>query len=242
METLCALGASMNIYVSERHTFGTDAVLLSHFAAPKREEQVVDLCTGCGIIPFLWCLERPPVVIHAVDIQSDAAALAEKSAAHNAADSFFHVHHADLKNLDGILPAGAFDLVTCNPPYGLADSGRKSPEESRRTARHEEQCTIGEVAESAARLLRFGGRLCLCHRPERLPDVMEALRAAKLEPKILRLCAQRPGEKPFLFLLSARRGGRPFLEVRPTLYIEDHHGQRTEEIKEIYGQYGEGIG
>lgn len=242
MKTLCALGESMEIYVSKQHTFGTDAVILSHFAAPKREEQTADLGTGCGIIPFLWCLAQPPAAIHAVDIQHAAVALVEKSAAHNAVNGFFHVYHADLKSLGGILPAGVFDLVTCNPPYGRANSERKSPERSRRVARHEEQCTIGEVALAAARLLRFGGRFCLCHRPERLPDVMEALRAAKLEPKVLRLCAQRPQGNPFLFLMSARKGGRPFLEVRPTLCIEDYNGQRTEEIKEIYGQYGEGIG
>ena len=30
------LGSGTEIYVSKNHTFGTDAVLLSHFANPKR--------------------------------------------------------------------------------------------------------------------------------------------------------------------------------------------------------------
>ena len=35
--------------------FGIDAVLLSYFANVKRKFEVIDLCTGTGIIPFyLW--------------------------------------------------------------------------------------------------------------------------------------------------------------------------------------------
>ena len=236
---LSPLGKDIEIYVSQRHTFGTDAILLSHFASPRPSERTADLGTGCGIIPFLWCLSAPPEAIDAVEIQPDAAALVRRSVEHNRIGNFLRIFTADLRRLEEVLPASGYDLVTCNPPYRPENTGLKNRDEGRRVARHEEQCTLGDVSAAAARLLRFGGRFCLCQRPERLPDVLEALRSAGLEPKTLRLCAQRPGKKPFLCLVSARKGGRPFLEVQPTLYLEDSSGQRTEEIRQIYGKYGE---
>ena len=47
------LKPDFGLVVSPLHTFGTDAVLLSHFAAPKRQDTACDLGTGCGIIPML---------------------------------------------------------------------------------------------------------------------------------------------------------------------------------------------
>ena len=44
-EPLCG-GA--RVLVSPQHTFGTDAVLLAHFAAPRPRERWADLGTGCG--------------------------------------------------------------------------------------------------------------------------------------------------------------------------------------------------
>ena len=54
-EKIEPLGNNMSIVVSESHTFGTDAILLANFAAPKRKDTLCDMGTGCGIIPLLWC-------------------------------------------------------------------------------------------------------------------------------------------------------------------------------------------
>ena len=45
---------SKNIFVNvnDTHRFGTDAVLLADFAAPKSRDVACDMGTGCGIIPF----------------------------------------------------------------------------------------------------------------------------------------------------------------------------------------------
>ena len=51
------LGKGFYVYVSGHHTFGTDAVLLSNFAKSTEKDKMVDLGTGCGIIPLL-CLHN----------------------------------------------------------------------------------------------------------------------------------------------------------------------------------------
>ena len=67
---------------------------------------------------------------------------------------------------------------------------------------------------------------------------MESMRRFDLEPKRLRLVQQRPSKAPKLFLLEGRRGGkRGFLDVLPTLLIEDESGGFSQEMMDIYGIY-----
>ena len=62
------IDGSLKLVVSDSHTFGTDALLLAAFSAPKRKNTVCDFGTGCGIIPFYWLREGVERV-HAVEIQ-----------------------------------------------------------------------------------------------------------------------------------------------------------------------------
>lgn len=232
------LGSGIEVLVSQRHRFGTDTVLLADFAAPRPTDRAVELGSGCGAIPLLWRRDRAPAHITAVELQPEACALLRQSAARNGLEETIDVVQADLRALSGVLPAGSFHLVVCNPPYKPAGTGIVNPDPSRRLARHEEGCTLAEVAEAAARLLQFGGRFCLCQRPERLCDVLEAFRRAGLEPKRLRFVQQRAAKAPKLFLVEGRRGGKPGgLVTLPTLFLEDASGASSEEMEKIYGSY-----
>ena len=89
-------------------------------------------------------------------------------------------------------------------------------------------------------MLRFGGRFVICQRPERLTDVLSALRAHDLEPKRLRMVQGKADKAPKLFLCEAKRGAKQgYMDVLPALIVEDENGF-TEEMKEIYGSYKEG--
>ena len=141
-----------------------------------------------------------------------------------------------LRRIRTLLPAHSFRLVTCNPPYFPAGSGYLCPEDSRRRARHEqeESCTIGEVCDAAAWLLQYGGRFCLCQRPERLTDVLLAMRQVGLEPKRLRWVQQRPEKAPWLFLVEGKAGAKPGLTMEPPLIVENADGSYSDEMKRIY--------
>ena len=109
-----------------------------------------------------------------------------------------------------------------------------------RLARHETACSFADVAAAARTFLRWGGVFCCCQRPARLPELMRCLSDSGLEPKRLRFVQQRPGKEPFLFLLEARRGGRPGLRAEPVLFVEGDRGGWSPEILKIYGEYKEG--
>ena len=110
-------------------------------------------------------------------------------------------------------PAGSFDLVISNPPYFALGRGGSAGAQ-----RSEERCTQRQLCAAAARLTRNGGRFALCCRPERLAELMCALRGHGLEPKRLQLLAHTPASPPSAALVEAVRQGRPGLEVLPGLF------------------------
>lgn len=124
-------------------------------------------------------------------------------------------HHADLRTFrEG---EGQFDLCACNPPYFIA--GPQSSTAARATARHETDCTLADVCACAFRLLKDGGRLSLCHRPERLAEVLAVLRAHRLEPKRLAFVKNTPAAAPWLFLVEAQKNRKTGLRIEADVLI-----------------------
>ncbi len=232
------LGGGIRIALSDDHRFGTDAILLADFVRIAPGERVCDLCTGVGILPLLWCKESgpKPKSIHALDIQPEAIELLRLSVKENGLDERIIPVEGDLRSLKGLLPAAGFDVVSCNPPYFSVGSGVASGESARAAARHEGDCTLEEACAAAKRLLRFGGRFSLCHRPERLADLMTAMRGAGLEPKRLRMVQKKAGCPPWLLLLEGKKGGKPGLLIEAPLLMQKEDGKATDELKIIYGE------
>ncbi|HZK38993.1 MAG TPA: tRNA1(Val) (adenine(37)-N6)-methyltransferase [Clostridia bacterium] len=231
------LGTGISALVSSDHGFGTDALLLADFAAPKRREKACDFGSGCGIIPLIWCRDGHEEKITAVEIQAAACRQVQAAIKLNALEDKLEIINADIRNLKDLLPVGGYDLVSMNPPYKAANTGIKSSGQARRIARHELMCSIEDVANAAAGILKFGGRFCLCHRPERLCDVLVALRGAGLEPKRLRSVAQTAEKAPWLILVEAKKGAKAGMIVEPHLFIKKDNGDYSDEMKAIYGDY-----
>ena len=231
------LGNGFFINVSKHHTFGTDAVLLADFANAKKADRLIDLGTGCGIIPFLMLRDGNLKTAVGVDISTEAIRLAAKTAEENGAYRFTALN-ADLNDLKGRVEFGCHTLITCNPPYKAPGAGLKNPDGVCAAARHEVACTLSDIISVSARLLQTAGRLCMCQRPERLAEIMAVMRENKLEPKRLRLVCKKMGEEPWLVLTEARKCGNTGLRIEPTLYVYEN-GEYSPEMIRIYGPYKE---
>jgi len=202
----------LKLCVSKEHRFGTDAVNLAEFAVGAgfaRPQTVCDLCTGCGVIPFLL-LSGNPAKIYALDINRDAIELLRESVRINELEDVIIPVHEDLKDITQIA-SGSIDTVTMNPPYYKADDGFKR--RSGGTARHELLCELDDAVKAASVLLKYGGRLKMCHIPERLADVICTLRKYNLEPKIVKFLSNKKNE-PRLILIDAKKGGKPGLKIQ----------------------------
>jgi tRNA1(Val) A37 N6-methylase TrmN6 len=234
------LSDDVKIAVSSDHTFGTDAVILAHFAKIKRKDRALDMGSGCGIIPFLWLRDENQSPVHCLDIQENAIEQINCSIKENGFEERLFPHLCDLRNISEEFSAEGFTLVTMNPPYKPINTGIESLSESARIARHEVCCNIEDAVKAANYLLTFSGRFCMCHRPERLVDALSIMRQYKLEPKRLRFVFDKEGEEPFLFLVEGKKGAKPFLRVEPDLIIKNSESKFTKEMLEVYGSYADG--
>lgn len=230
------LSDKIDICVTKDHKFGTDAFLLSDFAKVFRNHKVVDFGTGCGIIPLLWFrFDNPPKIAYGIDIQPKAIEQLKITVKKCGLEEKLLPIHGDLRQIKEILPLEYFDVVTCNPPYKANNAGIISEMPSEKIARHETMCTINDVCSAASKVLKFGGRLCVCQRPERLADVLQSMRENGLEPKRVRFVQQRPDKAPWLFLAEGKKGSKPFMKVEPPLIIEGENGF-SDELLRIYGK------
>lgn len=234
------LSDDVKIAVSSDHTFGTDAVILSYFASPKRKDKCLDMGTGCGIIPLLWLRDNEQSPVHCLDIQENAYNQVKKSIEINGFENRLIPHLCDLREIQNEFTAGSFTLVTMNPPYKPINTGIESLGESARIARHEVCCNIEDAVKSASFLLNYAGNFCMCHRPERLVDALTIMRQYNIEPKRLRFVCDKAGEQPFLFLVEGKKGAKPFLRVEPELIIKGEDNKFTPEMLKVYGSYADG--
>ena len=220
------------VYGNGQHPPGLDSFLLASLPRLKAGWKVCDLGCGTGLLGLLLLQRRRELTVTGLDIQPEAVRLGKLAAAENRVEARLFFRLEDLRKT--ALPAGSFDLAVCNPPYFPPSAGPLPKGEARRTARTEETCTLEDVCRAAGRLLRWGGAFCLVHKPERLTDLLCALRGEGLEPKRLRLVSLRPERAPSLLLLEARRGGKPGLAVEEPLILENPDGSPTAELNRIY--------
>ena len=185
---------------------GGDSLALGAFACVRRNWNVCDLGTGSGALLLLLHRREPSITLTGVELDPLSAQTARDNLSRNGLPG--EILQCDLRFAP--LQAGSFDLVVSNPPYFALTSGPSGG-----SARSEENCTLEQLCAAAARLLRNGGRFALCHRPERLTDLMCALRAHDLEPKRMKLLAHSPVHAPSTVLLECVKQGRPGLEILP---------------------------
>ncbi len=219
----------------KKFCFGMDAVLLSGFTVVREGERVLDLGTGTGILPILLEAKTKGEHFFGLEIQEEMAKMARRSVALNELEEKISIVTGDLKEASKIFGKASFDVVTSNPPYMNQNHGLKNPDEPKAIARHEILCTFEDVAEAAAAVLKPGGRFYLVHRPQRLLELFETLRAHKLEPKRMKLVHPYVTSEANMVLLEAFRGGRPQMRVEKPVVVYERPGVYTKEIYEIYG-------
>lgn len=220
-------------------SFSLDAVLLSRFASvPKSAKgSIVDLCTGNGVVP-LFLSARSKAQIYGVELQPRLHDMAMRSVAYNELQEQIDIRLGDVKEAPEMLGVEKHDAVTCNPPYFLAhELSEKNVSEHYAIARHEIHLTLDEAIFSASRLLKQGGKAAFVHRPERLLDIVTAMRANRLEPKRMQLVYPKKGKEANTLLIEGIKDGKPGLKILPPVIVYEANNEYTAEISELL--YGE---
>lgn len=206
------------------YRFSLDPLLLCDFA-PSGRPDILDLGSGCGIIPLIMARRTSNAVIVAVELQPAMAALAERNAAANGLAERVTVLTSDILHLAGRCSANSFDLVLGNPPYRRAGSGKTSPRAGRDLARHESSAGLADFLAVAKKMVKPGGSICFIYHPERLAELLAEAQALKLAPLRLQLVHGDASLPARMFMIELVKGRRASLEVLPPLLVGDcRHG------------------
>jgi tRNA1Val (adenine37-N6)-methyltransferase len=222
------------IQKKEAFRFGMDAVLLSSFVSVKKNQNVLDIGTGTGIIPILLAAKTQAKLIVGIEIQEEIASMARRSVEGNGLDDRIKIITGDIKDYSLKLNPATFDVVVTNPPYIRAQSGLTNPTEAKAVSRHEIACTLDDILINGAKSLKPKGLFYMIHRPERLTDILEGMRKVKIEPKLLRFICSWENQAPVLLLIKGLKDGNPGIKIMPDLVIYESQGNYTREVRDLY--------
>ena len=216
------------------YRFSLDAVILGRLAQVSSGDRVIDLGTGCGIIPLILAATTQVKEIVGVEIQEELAEVARRNVALNGFYGIISILKEDLKNLPSLYSTGAFDFILTNPPFRKRATGRINPQEQKSIARHEIAISLQEVLTVAHFLLKTQGKLFLIYPAFRLVDLFYEMRACDLEPKTLQCVHSRVNTPAKMVLVEGVKGGGIELQVKEPLIIYDAEGKYTESLQEVY--------
>lgn len=200
-------------------TFGTDAFLLAAYMKPQRSAVAAELGCGTGIISLLCAARERFSLIHAFEIQPEFAELTDRNISINSLDSRIVCKCRDVRELTPSDTDGEVDVVFSNPPYMRTDSGRRNEADMKYIARHEVCGNIGDFCAAARKLLKHGGRFYCVWRPDRLTELLAALKENRLEPKTMTFVHADEESAPSMLLLCAKKGAAPSLNISAPLIL-----------------------
>ncbi len=212
-------------------TFGTDALLLAGYISGKYKN-ALEIGGGTGIISMLVLTRDKAREATAVEVQEEFSNLIERNAELNGLSDKLKAKFADIRDFKA---DGEFDLIYTNPPYMKTTSGRANDFDKKNIARHEVCGDIRDFMLAAKRLLKFGGTFAVVYRPDRLVDLIAAMREAKIEPKRITFVHADTESESSMVLIEGRAGGKSgSILTRPLIIYKDKsHSDYSDDMKYI---------
>lgn len=200
----------------ERFCFGIDAVLLSDFVKVKKDETVLDLGTGTGIIPVLLAAKTQGKHFTGLEIQQESADMARRSVEHNQLQDRINIVTGDIKEAAELFGPAFFDVIVTNPPYMLEQHGMTNPGDAKAIARHEILCKLDDILRESGKLLQESkGRFYMIHKPFRLAEILVKMNKYKIEPKRLQFIHPYVDKEPTMVMVEGMKGGKSRVQIEP---------------------------
>lgn len=194
------------------YRFTSDSVLLSRFVKGKKRDVVADFCAGSGIVGLHFYALNPHVSsVTLFEMQEELSEMSARSIELNGLKNFTAVC-CRIQEI-GREYDDRFSLILCNPPYETG--GFENEDYKKAICRKEITVTLAEIVDAAYRKLKFGGRLALVNRADRLAEVLYAMKSRGIEPKRLQFVRGRAGAKPYLILVEGTKGAKEGIEILP---------------------------
>ena len=236
-ETLTNVNENINLIQRKNGlTFGTDAFLLSSFIKEQKSGVAVELGGGTGIISMLVATREKFKKIYCAEIQQEFAEVIKRNVELNGLGDKIEPICIDIRNLKSATIGFEVDAVFSNPPYMKSDSGKRNEFDEKYIARHEVCGNINDFCACAKRLLKHGGFFYCVWRPDRLTDLICAMRENSLEPKEMCFVHANTNSAPSMVLVKAKKGAASGVVVLEPLFLnlDDNPKALTERAQKIY--------
>ncbi len=235
LELLCN-GKLKIIQKKGGYRFSIDPILLANFVALKKDERLLDIGTGCGIIPIYMSARgfRNPMI--GIELQSDLLDVALKNKELNRCENITFMQ-GDIRLEASVLKKARIDAIVCNPPYTRKHSGRRSPDDSRSIARYESHLDLSALLVAVSSILSGKGRFYVIYPVKRLGELIYNAKSNRLELKRIRFIHPREGEKPNLFLAEFLKDGGIGAAVDKPLFAH-RNDTYSEEVESYYSLKG----
>ena len=203
-------------------TFGTDALLLAGYINGKHKSGV-EIGGGSGIISMLLLTREKVGTVNCIEVQEEYAALIGRNAELNSLSDRLTPVCSDVRDYK---PSEECDVVFTNPPYMKSTSGAHNERTAKTVARHEIFGDIRDFCHAGARLLKFGGTFAVVYRPDRLIDLIAAMRGEGVEPKRMTFVHADMDSEPSMVLIEGKKGGKSGLLLTKPLIIYKDKGHK----------------
>jgi tRNA1Val (adenine37-N6)-methyltransferase len=216
------------------YRFSLDAVLLAGLAYARPQDRIIELGTGCGVVPLIMAFRDSGIRVTGVEIQPELAALADVNARLNGFSDRVRIVEGDFRDAARVFQPESWDMVLSNPPYRGEASGRVNPHPQRAMARHELAGSVEDVFATGKFLLRQGGRLSVIYPARRLDHLMVVAHRHGFSAKKLTVIhsdVRGPGR---LVFLECRKGGGEELRVSPPFFVYELDGSYTDAMLAFY--------
>ncbi|MBQ8475210.1 MAG: methyltransferase [Clostridia bacterium] len=215
-------------------TFGTDAYLLASFVK-NRAGVGADFGSGTGVASLLCLSKNKFSFVYAFEVQDKFARLTERNAVLNGFCEKSKVYCKDVRDITPDDTNGWIDTVISNPPYLKADEGFANKTDEMNIARREMNGTIYDFCASASKILKHGGIFYTVYRPDRLAEMIHALKCNTLEPKRIVTVHPDTNTPASLVLIESKKGAAPSLKFAKPLFIyKDGTRTYTEDMDRVY--------
>jgi tRNA1Val (adenine37-N6)-methyltransferase len=220
------------IQKKDGYRFSIDAILLANFVTLKKHERLLDIGSGCGVMPIYLSKKGYTNTMLGVEIQKDLFDLSLRNKIGNKCDNidFFY---GDITSWEHNLKKSPFHVVVSNPPYTKSRTGRKSPGQSRLLARYETALDLHGLISVSSSLLFKKGRFYVIYPSRRLGELVFVAKSSKLELKRLRFVHPKKNEKANLFLAEFIKDGGIGTTIEQPLYIFEN-SRYTDEVQSYY--------
>lgn len=204
------------------YRFSIDSVLLAHFAKVRKNEQILDLGTGCGVIGLvIGYLHRDRQVnITGIEMQPELVTLARDNIAANGFTDEFTVKQGNVSDIKSSILPESFSLVTLNPPFYAPGSGRVSLNQEAMAARHQDSQGLDGFIRAAAYGVKNRGKIAVVYPADQTAELLSCFYNYRIAPKEIRFVYSYPeSDQASLVLLEGIKNGGRGLKVRAPCYI-----------------------